>query len=76
MNGILGDGVFAGGDFEGAGVRGEIEVISLNATGGSIATAISVYGDKEIGLVLVSDGSAGLEGNEGVVVAGVHNIGT
>ena len=76
VNGLVGDGVFAGGDFQRVRRSREVEVVGFYAAGGRVGAGVGVYGEEEVGLGLVGDGGAGFEGDEGVVVAGVDDVGS
>ena len=75
VDGLAGDGVLAGGDLEGVGGLGEVEVVGFDSAGGFVWGGVGVDGEEEVGLGLVGDGGAGFEGDEGVVGAGVDDLG-
>ena len=72
---LFADRIFAGGDFQGVGWRIEVEVVGLDAARRGILAGVGVDGDEQIGLMLIGDGGARLQRNEGVVVAGVDDVG-
>jgi len=74
-DGLAGDSVFAGGNFEGVGLLGEVEVVGFDAAGGGIGRGVGVDGEEEVGLGLVGDGGAGLKRDKGIVGAGVDDLG-
>ena len=76
MDGFVGDRIFPGGYFERIGRGGEVEVIGLHPASRGVRAGVGVNGKEEIGLRLVGDGCTGLQRYEGIVIAGIDDVGT
>jgi len=75
VDGLVGGGVFAGGDFECIGGGSEVEVVDFDAARAGVGAGVCVDGDEEVGLGLVGDRGACLKRDEGVVAARVDDVG-
>src|SRR6202000_485969 len=62
--------------FERIGRGGEVEVIGFHSAGGGVGAGVGVDGKEEVGLRLVGDRRTGLQGYEGIVIAGIDGVGS
>src|SRR5215471_15658323 len=75
VDGCFGDGILAGGNFESIGRGSEVQIIGLNAACVGIVAGVGMDRDEQVGALLIGDGGAGFERDEGIVLAGVDDFG-
>ena len=75
VNGFLRNRIFPRRHFQRLRRGGEVQIVRFYATGVGVVARVGVNRNKQVGALLVGDGGAGFERNEGIVLARIDHFG-
>ena len=75
MNCLIGDRVLTRRYFQRIRIRSEIQVVGFHAACLRVSAGVGVNGNEEVRLLLVGDGGASFQRDEGVILPAINHFG-